>query len=145
MLKAKGITVVLTELSAKRKGKAKKTGVADYVLDPSDVNVAEEAMRIAGDRGVDVALERTSVNEVLNTLVETTKPGGTVVIVSVWSHPATVNVHSVVMKKLDVRGTVGCANNHANTIKLVEEGACPYRAEVLYKKLKPMQIAEKIG
>jgi (R,R)-butanediol dehydrogenase/meso-butanediol dehydrogenase/diacetyl reductase len=122
VLKARGITVILTELSAKRKQKAKETGVADYVLDPSEVNVTDEVMRITENCGVDVAFECTSVNEVLDTLVETTKPGGTVVIVSIWSHPATVNVHSVVMKELDVRGTIGYANNHEDTIKLVEEG-----------------------
>ncbi|OFA31160.1 butanediol dehydrogenase [Glaciecola punicea] len=122
VLKAKGITVILTELSAKRKEKAKETGVSDYVLDPSEVNVAEEVMRITENRGVDVAFKCTSVNEVLDILVETTKPSGTVVIVSIWSHPATVNVHSVVMKELDVRGTIAYANNHEETIKLVEEG-----------------------
>ena len=40
----------------------------------------------------------------------------------IWSHPATINVHSVVMKELDVRGTIAYCNDHAETIKLVEEG-----------------------
>ncbi|SUD98854.1 Zinc-binding dehydrogenase [Psychrobacter phenylpyruvicus] len=47
-------------------------------------------MKITGDKGVDVAFECTSVNEVLDSLVELTKPAGVVVIVSIWSHPATV-------------------------------------------------------
>jgi (R,R)-butanediol dehydrogenase/meso-butanediol dehydrogenase/diacetyl reductase len=79
-------------------------------------------MKITEGRGVDVSFECTSINDVLDTLIEATKPSGTVVIVSIWSHPATVNVHSVVMKELDVRGTIAYANNHADTIKLVEEG-----------------------
>ena len=45
-----------------------------------------------------------------------------VVIVSIWSHPATINVHSVVMKELDVRGTIAYCNDHQETIKLVEQG-----------------------
>ncbi|EGK15440.1 2,3-butanediol dehydrogenase [Psychrobacter sanguinis] len=122
VLKAKGITVIMTELSAKRKEKAKESGVADYILDPSEVDLAEEVMKITGDKGVDVAFECTSVNKVLDSLVELTKPAGVVVIVSIWSHPATVNVHSVVMKELDVRGTIAYVNNHKETIKLVEEG-----------------------
>ena len=32
------------------------------------------------------------------------------------------NVHSVVMKQLDVRGTIAYCNDHQETIKLVEEG-----------------------
>ncbi|MBJ7556160.1 2,3-butanediol dehydrogenase [Marinomonas spartinae] len=122
VLKAKGITVILTELSAKRKEKAHDTGVADYILDPTEVNVTKEVMKITEDRGVDVAFECTSNNKVLDTLVESTKAKGAIVIVSIWSHPATVNVHSVVMKELDVRGTIAYVNNHEETIKLVEEG-----------------------
>jgi (R,R)-butanediol dehydrogenase/meso-butanediol dehydrogenase/diacetyl reductase len=45
-----------------------------------------------------------------------------VVIVSIWSHPATINVHSVVMKELDVRGTIAYCNDHQETIQLVEQG-----------------------
>ncbi|RBP84559.1 2,3-butanediol dehydrogenase [Marinomonas rhizomae] len=122
VLKAKGITVILTELSAKRKEKAHDTGVADYILDPTDVNVTDEVMKITENRGVDVAFECTSNNKVLDTLVESTKATGAIVIVSIWSHPATVNVHSVVMKELDIRGTIAYVNNHKETIKLVEEG-----------------------
>lgn len=122
VLKAKGLTVILTELSAKRKEKAQETGVADFILDPTQIDVAEEVMRITENRGADVAFECTSNNKVLDTLVETTKPAGVIVIVSIWSHPATVNVHSVVMKELDIRGTIAYVNNHEETIKLVEEG-----------------------
>ena len=96
--------------------------MADYVLDPSQVDVLAEVMKITADKGADVSFECSSVNAVLDTLVAATKPTGVVVIVSIWSHPATVNVHSVVMKELDVRGTIAYCNDHAETIKLVEEG-----------------------
>ena len=122
VLKAKGITVILTELSAKRKEKAHETGVADYILDPTEVNVTDEVMKITENRGVDVSFECTSNNKVLDTLVESTTATGTIVIVSIWSHPATINVHRVVMKELDIRGTIAYVNNHEETIKLVEEG-----------------------
>ena len=102
--------------------KAKEAGVADYVLDPSEVDVVAEVMKITADRGVDVAFECSSVNKVLDTLVTAIKPTGVLVIVSIWSHPATVNVHSVVMKELDIRGTIAYVNDHQETIKLVEQG-----------------------
>ncbi|MBE0443464.1 MULTISPECIES: 2,3-butanediol dehydrogenase [unclassified Psychrobacter] len=122
VLKAKGITVIMSELSAKRKEKALDSGVVDHVIDPTKDDLAEEVMKITEGEGVDVAFECTSVNAVLDSLVELTKPTGVVVIVSIWSHPATVNVHSVVMKELDVRGTIGYVNNHKDTIQLVEDG-----------------------
>lgn len=122
ILKAKGLTVIITELSAKRKEKAKESGVADYILDPSEVDVVSEVMKITNGDGVDVAFECSSVNKVLDTLVAAVKPTGVIVIVSIWSHPASINVHSVVMKELDVRGTIAYVNDHQETIKLVEEG-----------------------
>ncbi len=122
ILKAKGLTVIITELSTKRKEKARESGVADHILDPSEVDVVAETMKLTGDKGVDVSFECTSVNKVLDALVAATKPTGVVVIVSIWSHPATINVHSVVMKELDVRGTIAYCNDHRETIKLVEQG-----------------------
>ena len=122
VLKAKGIKVIITELSKARKDKARESGVADYILDPSEVDVVEEVKKLTNGEGVDVAFECTSVNKVLDTLVEACKPTANLVIVSIWSHPATINVHSVVMKELDVRGTIAYCNDHAETIKLVEEG-----------------------
>ena len=109
--KATGLTVIITE-----------AGVADYILDPSEVDVVAEVMKLTDGKGVDVAFECTSVNKVLDTLVAAMKPTGKVVIVSIWSKPATINVHSVVMKELDVRGTIAYCNDHAETIKLVESG-----------------------
>ncbi|ELY7206467.1 2,3-butanediol dehydrogenase [Acinetobacter baumannii] len=122
ILKAKGLKVIITELSVKRKEKAKESGVADYILDPSEVDVVSEVMKITNGEGVDVAFECSSVNKVLDTLVAAVKPTGVIVIVSIWSHPASINVHSVVMKELDVRGTIAYVNDHQETIKLVEEG-----------------------
>ena len=122
VLKAKGIKVIITELSKARKDKARESGVADYILDPSEVDVVEEVKKLTNGEGVDVAFECTSVNKVLDTMVEACRPTAKVVIVSIWSHPATINVHSVVMKELDVRGTIAYCNDHAETIKLVEEG-----------------------
>ena len=122
ILKAKGLTVIVTELSTKRKEKARESGVADHVLDPFEVDVVTEVMKITHGRGVDVAFECSSVNQVLDTLVAAMKATGVLVIVSIWSHPATVNVHSVVMKELDIRGTIAYVNDHQETIKLVEAG-----------------------
>ncbi|MCJ1643353.1 alcohol dehydrogenase catalytic domain-containing protein, partial [Acinetobacter baumannii] len=74
ILKAKGLKVIITELSAKRKEKAKESGVADYILDPSEVDVVSEVMKITNGDGVDVAFECSSVNKVLDTLVAAVKP-----------------------------------------------------------------------
>ncbi len=42
VLKAEGLTVIVSELSEARKAKARSTGVADHVLDPSTQDLVTE-------------------------------------------------------------------------------------------------------
>ena len=122
VLKAEGLTVFISELSQARKDKATSTGVADVVFDPSEVDVAEKVRELTAGRGVDVAFECTSVNAVLDTLLDAVRPAGVVVNVSIWGHPATVDMQKLVLKEIDLRGTIAYANDHPATIKLVQEG-----------------------
>ena len=105
VLKAEGLTVYIS-----------------VVLDPSEVNVAEKVRELTGGRGVDVAFECTSVNAVLDTLLDAVRPAGVIVNVSIWGHPATVDMQKLVLKEIDLRGTIAYANDHPATIRLVEEG-----------------------
>ncbi|MES2171972.1 MAG: 2,3-butanediol dehydrogenase [Actinomycetota bacterium] len=122
VLKANGITVIISELSAARKAKALSTGVADHVLDPSEVDVAKATRDLTGGRGADVCFECSSVNTVLDTLLDAVAPAGVVVNVSIWGHPATVDMQKIVLKEIDLRGTIAYANDHPATIKLVQDG-----------------------
>lgn len=122
VLKAKGLSVIVTEVSPARKDKARASGVADHVLDPKEVDVVEQVMKLTDGKGADVSFECSSVSAVLDTLVAATRPAGVLVIVAIWSHPAPINVLSVVLKELDVRGTIAYCNDYEPTIKLVEEG-----------------------
>ncbi|RLP74929.1 2,3-butanediol dehydrogenase [Mycetocola tolaasinivorans] len=122
VLKAKGVTVVISELSELRRQKAIEAGVADHALDPSQVNVVDEVRALTDGRGADVAFECTSVNVVLDTLVDAIKPGGTIVVVSIWGKRASVDLQKLVVKEIDLRGTIGYMGNHPATIDLVESG-----------------------
>ena len=122
MLKAEGLTVIVSELSAARKEMALKTGVADHVLDPSEVDVAASVRELTAGRGADVGFECSSVNAVLDTLLDAVRPAGVIVNVSIWGHPATVDMQKLVLKEIDLRGTIAYANDHPATIKLVQDG-----------------------
>jgi (R,R)-butanediol dehydrogenase/meso-butanediol dehydrogenase/diacetyl reductase len=122
VLKAEGLTVIVSELSEARKAKAESTGVADYVLDPSKDDIAARVLELTGGLGADVCFECSSVNAVLDQLLATVKPGGVVVIVSIWSKPATIDMQAIVLKEIDLRGTIAYCNDHPATIKLVQEG-----------------------
>ncbi|MDM4763573.1 2,3-butanediol dehydrogenase [Galbitalea sp. SE-J8] len=120
--KAEGLTVIISEVSAARKAKALATGVADHVFDPTEVDVAAEVRRLTGGQGADVGFECTSVDAVLDMLLDAVRPAAVVVNVSIWGHRPTVDMYKLVMKEIDLRGTIAYANDHAATIKLVQDG-----------------------
>jgi (R,R)-butanediol dehydrogenase/meso-butanediol dehydrogenase/diacetyl reductase len=122
LLTAQGLTVIITEVSAARKAKAAETGVAEHVLDPTEGDVAERVRELTGGRGADVCFECTSVNAVLDTLMDAVRPGGVIVNVSIWGHPAQVDMQKLVLKEIDLRGTIAYAGDHPATIELVQSG-----------------------
>ncbi|PXA79426.1 2,3-butanediol dehydrogenase [Auritidibacter sp. NML120636] len=122
VLKAEGITTIVSEPSDLRRNRAEESGVADYVLDPRNDDVVEEVLKITDGRGVDVGFECSSVPVVLDTLIEAVRPAGTIVNVSVWSSKPEVNMPKLVLKEIKLAGVIGYCNDHKDTIDLVESG-----------------------
>ncbi|PFG19972.1 2,3-butanediol dehydrogenase [Serinibacter salmoneus] len=121
VLKAEGITVAISEPSPLRRSKALETGVADHVFDPREVDVVAKVRELTG-RGADIAFECTSVQPALDTLFEAVKPTGVIVVVSIWGKPATLDMQHLVLKEVDLRGTIAYVNSHPETIALVKSG-----------------------
>ncbi|GMK59644.1 hypothetical protein CspeluHIS016_0802500 [Cutaneotrichosporon spelunceum] len=119
VLKAEGLTVAISEPSGLRRQKAEETGVADHIFDPrtTDVAAAIEGLRPGG---VDVAFECTSVQPALDTLVAAVRPRGVIVVVSIWGHKAQMDMQQVVLKEIDVRGTIAYVHSHPEAIRLVQ-------------------------
>jgi (R,R)-butanediol dehydrogenase/meso-butanediol dehydrogenase/diacetyl reductase len=122
VLKAEGLTVYISELSEARKEMARRTGVADDVFDPRDGDVAERVRELTEGRGADVGFECSSVPVVLDMILDAVRPGGVVVNVSIWGHKPAVDMPKLVLKEIDLRGTIGYAGDHPATIALVQSG-----------------------
>lgn len=121
VLKAEGLTVAISETSELRREKARQAGV-DHVLDPKQVDVAAKIHELTGGRGADVAFECTSVQQAMDTLVDALAPRGVLVVVSIWGHRGSFDMQQLVLKEIDVRGTIAYVNDHPATIDLVESG-----------------------
>lgn len=122
VLKAEGLTVIISELSEARKAKAISTGVADHVLDPAQQDVVARVRELTGGNGADVGFECSSINAVLDQLFDAVRPGGVIVNVSIWGKPAVIDMQKLVLKEIDLRGTIAYVNDHPATIRLVQEG-----------------------
>ncbi|AZG48454.1 2,3-butanediol dehydrogenase [Gordonia insulae] len=121
--KARGITTIISEPSSMRRQKALDAGVGDHIVDPTSEDVVARVKELTVDgRGADVGFECTSVQPALDTLFDALKPTGVLVVVSIWSHPGSVEMQKLVLKEIDMRGTIAYVNDHPAAIALVEEG-----------------------
>ncbi|MDI9916317.1 2,3-butanediol dehydrogenase [Rhodococcus sp. IEGM 1379] len=122
VLKGLGVTTIVTELSDARKDKALSSGVADYVIDPSTEDVKARVLEISDGIGADIGFECAGVNAVLDTMLDTVRPAGVVVNVSIWGKPATIDMQKLVLKEIDLRGTIAYVRDHEAVIKMVQDG-----------------------
>jgi (R,R)-butanediol dehydrogenase / meso-butanediol dehydrogenase / diacetyl reductase len=122
VLKGMGVTTIVSELTQARKEKATSSGVADHVLDPSREDVPARVLELTGGTGADVAFECAGVNAVLDTMLDAVRPGGVVVNVAIWGAPATVDMQKLVLKEIDLRGTIAYVRDHPAVIKMVQAG-----------------------
>jgi len=122
VLTAEGITVILSEPGSARREMALSTGVAHHVIDPTVEDAVAKVHELTGGVGADVAFECTSVNAVLDQLFDAVRPAGVIVNVSIWSKPAQIDMQKLVLKEIDLRGTIAYAHDHPATIKLVQDG-----------------------
>ncbi|MCH5642248.1 2,3-butanediol dehydrogenase [Gordonia sp. ABSL49_1] len=120
--KAEGLTTVISEPSSLRRQKALDTKVADHVLDPTADDVVARVNELTEGHGADVGFECTSVQPALDTLFDALKPTGVLVVVSIWGHPGSVEMQKLVLKEIDMRGTIAYVNSHPAVIDLVESG-----------------------
>lgn len=76
ILQAKGMKVVMSEVSAARKDIARSTGVADLVVDPAEQDLAEAVREFTDGVGADVAFDAAGIKPVIDALLESLRPGG---------------------------------------------------------------------
>jgi len=122
ILKSLGVKTSITELSQARKEKAQSSGVADHVLDPSSDDVKGRVLELTDGMGADIGFECAGVNGVLDTLLGSVRSAGVVVNVSIWGHPATVNMQKLVLREIDPRGVIAYVRDHEAVTKLAQAG-----------------------
>jgi (R,R)-butanediol dehydrogenase/meso-butanediol dehydrogenase/diacetyl reductase len=121
-LKAVGAgQVISVEMAAARKAKASVAG-ADVVLDPTETDIPEAVRELTGGAGADVAFECAGIDQVLATAIGSVRPGGTVVNVAIWGHPASVQMNDLVLSEVNVIGSLAYCGDHPDTIALLQDG-----------------------
>ncbi|MBP3223613.1 MAG: 2,3-butanediol dehydrogenase [Actinomycetaceae bacterium] len=122
VLKAKGVRTFISEPSPLRRQKAVDAGNVVDAFNPMEIDVPEKMRELTGGAGADVCFEVTSVQAGIDTCLDAVRTQGTVVNVSIWSKPASIDMHKIVMKECYLTGIIAYVNNHPETIALVESG-----------------------
>ena len=120
VLRGMGVTVIVSEVSSARIERAQ--GVAHHVLNPRDGSIGDRVRELTDGLGADLGFECAGVNAVLDDVLDAVRPAGVVVNVSIWGAPATVDMQKLVLKEIDLRGTIAYVRDHAAAIALVQDG-----------------------
>jgi (R,R)-butanediol dehydrogenase/meso-butanediol dehydrogenase/diacetyl reductase len=83
--------VFVVEMAEARKKLAKQLG-AYMVIDPTEVNVAEEISKATDGVGADIAFECVGNQGALNTAIDVVRRGGKTVVLGVFEKPAEINM-----------------------------------------------------
>ncbi len=123
VLKAKGATVIVSEMSTARREKAAETGVADVVVDPANEDLAEVVRERTGGAGADVAFDAAGVAVVVDQLLSVLGAGGRLEVVAIHVKPVELNITAQLTMQDRVLGaSIGYANDHAEAIELARSG-----------------------
>jgi (R,R)-butanediol dehydrogenase/meso-butanediol dehydrogenase/diacetyl reductase len=123
VLKARGLTVVISELSAARKEIARTTGVADVVLDPGIDDVPAKVYELTEGRGADVAFECAGVQPVFDTLFACLGVRGHQEVVAVYTKSVELNITGqMTMEEKSLGASIGYADDHPEAIELARTG-----------------------
>lgn len=123
VLKAKGLTTIVSEMSRARREKALSSGVADAVVDPANEDLRAVVDEWTAGAGADVAFDAAGVSAVVEQLLGVLGAGGRLEVVAIHTRPVALDITSQLLMQDRVLGaSIGYANDHEEAIELVRSG-----------------------
>lgn len=122
-LKAKGLNVILSEVSAARQQIARDAGYADRIVDPTKESLIDVVNDMTDGIGAAFAFDCAGVQAVFNQMFEVIRPTGHVEIVAVYADSVEFSVaDALTMQERTLGSSIGYANVHEEAIELVRSG-----------------------
>ncbi|EXL69657.1 hypothetical protein FOPG_14383 [Fusarium oxysporum f. sp. conglutinans race 2 54008] len=98
-------TIILSEVSSKRREFAKKFG-AHHVFDPTKDDIVAEVKKLTGGLGADVGFDAAGSQHAIDAAFDCLKARAVLVNIAVWEKRAQLNMNQIVFRE---RSYVGCA------------------------------------
>lgn len=121
-LRAAGAGLVAVVEVAKARQEMARALKADLVLDPRQVDVAEELLKATGRRGADVAFDCAGLEATVESAMAAVKRGGTYVMVAIWGHPAKLDMLALVLREIHLVGSICYNRDFPRVISLLQDG-----------------------
>ncbi len=143
VLKAKGLTTIVSEMSAARRDKALSSGVADVVVDPASEDLAAVVAERTGGAGADVAFDAAGASVVVAQLLGVLAAGGRLEVVAIHTKPVALDITAQLTMQDRVMGSsIGYAHDHAEAIELVHTRKV-HLAQFITSKIKVDDVVEQ--
>ncbi|WEV72727.1 2,3-butanediol dehydrogenase [Bifidobacterium sp. ESL0790] len=143
VLKAKGLKVIMSELSEVRKKTAKETGVADIVVDPSKEDLAARVKAETDGAGADVGFDASGAGVVVHQLIAAVRESANVMIVAIHVRPLELNVAKELTRtEKNIMTSLAYCNDHPDSIKLVQDKHIDL-SPFITDKIKAEDLVEK--
>ncbi len=113
--------VIVLQRKSVRQEYAKRAG-ADVVLDPNEVDIAEEVKKLTNGVGVDASFETTGAKIGFEAGINSLKYEGVMVITSIWEDEISFNPNLLVFTEKKVVGTIAYRHEFPSTIALMSDG-----------------------
>jgi len=128
VLKAKGCAqIIAVDPDSERLA---RTFGATTTLDSSSPDVVAMARKLASGMGVDVAFEVVGLTSAVKTAIESTRKGGSVVLVGNLSPIVDLPLQAVVTRELTLLGTCASAGEYPECMRMIAEGVVDVSAFV---------------
>ncbi|USK48003.1 2,3-butanediol dehydrogenase [Bacillus sp. CMF12] len=130
--------IVAVEVSPERRDFAKQAG-ADLVIDPLERDPIQAIKEFTDGFGVDVAFEVAGIEAAIHTAIESTKPEGNVVNISIWEKPASIPVNQFILTERKMTSIIAYRNIFPQVIQLLANGQIK-ATKLITKKIPLDQI-----
>ncbi|WP_201318955.1 2,3-butanediol dehydrogenase [Paenibacillus sp. EPM92] len=133
--------IIAVEVSESRLAKAQELGATDFI-NPLKEKTVEAIHKITSTKGVDVSYEAAGVETSFLEALDSVKPDGEMVIVSLWEKAVTFNPNLLVLNERRIRSS--CAYRHVfpEVISLIANGKINAKG-LISKKISLDQIVEE--
>ncbi|AXI08907.1 alcohol dehydrogenase [Oceanobacillus zhaokaii] len=132
MAKLRGAIVIISDMTNERLAFAKENG-ADYIINPSEVDVKERINEITNDEGANVVIDAVGMPQTFELSVDVASPAGNVVTLGFNATPSSIALMPITKKELTITGSRLQTNQFGKVVELINSKELTHEGLVTHR------------